>query len=141
MTLSKSEQETAEIATKLAPTLKKGDIICLYGDLGAGKTLFSRALIRALCANPTLEVPSPTFTLAQTYERKGQECPIWHFDLYRLEDPEEIYEIGWQDALFEGIILVEWPVRLGALLPPKRIDITIQTIENNRTINIEHKTP
>ena len=139
MTITKSEDGTAKIAKTLAKTLKKGDILCLYGDLGVGKTVFSRALIRTLCENPTLEVPSPTFTLVQIYEYHTHK--IRHFDLYRLEDPDEIYEIGWQDALYEGITIIEWPIKLGALLPKKRIDITIETTNiDNRIIRIEHKT-
>jgi len=139
MSITKNEDDTAKIAKTLAKTLKKGDILCLYGDLGAGKTVFSRALIRCLCENPTLEVPSPTFTLVQIYEHHTRK--IWHFDLYRLEEPDEMYEIGWQDALYEGITIIEWPIRLGALLPKKRIDITIK-VQNihNRTIKIEYKT-
>lgn len=133
---SASEQETAQIAAQIANTLKSGDILCLYGDLGAGKSVFCRSLIRTLSSNNTLEVPSPTFTLVQTYDTYN--APVWHFDLYRLEDPEEIYEIGWEDALYDGICLIEWPQKLGALLPPKRTDITITTnSDETRNINIE----
>lgn len=135
---SHSEQETGEIAAKCAKSLRRGDVVCLHGDLGAGKSVFARALIRFLCANQSLNVPSPTFTLAETYET--QSGLLWHFDLYRLEDPEEIHEIGWEEALTDGIVLVEWPSRLGSYLPAQRLDIHIQGVDNDmhaRTIHIE----
>jgi len=117
------EQETAEIAARLAPGLKPGDILCLRGDLGAGKTVFARALVRALAGDPALEVPSPTFTLVQTYDTK--QGPLWHFDLYRIEEEEEIYELGWEEALAGAITLVEWPERLDSLTPRNRLEIEI----------------
>lgn len=104
-------EELAARAARLAAQLRAGDVIFLYGDLGAGKTFFARALIRALCGDPALPVPSPTFTLVQTYDTPAG--PLWHFDLYRLQDPEEIYETGWEEALSGAIMLVEWPERLG----------------------------
>ena len=126
-------EETQKIAQEYAANLKRGDIIFLHGTLGMGKTAFARALIRALINDETLEVPSPTFTLLQTYD--APQAPIYHFDLYRLEDPDEIFELGWEDALHEGITLVEWPERLGPYAPPKtnaqRLDITLSSVENN----------
>lgn len=110
-----SEAETEECARTFAAELRAGDVVCLQGNLGMGKSTFARALIRTACNDPHMEVPSPTFTLVQIYE--GQSCPIWHFDLYRIKSPEEIWELGWDDALAEGIVLVEWPERLGNLLP------------------------
>lgn len=87
-----------------------------------GKSVFARALIRELTVQPDLEVPSPTFTLVQTYDTiKG---PLWHFDLYRIKAPEDVYELGWEDALSEGIVLVEWPSRLNSTLAPhNRLEI------------------
>jgi tRNA threonylcarbamoyladenosine biosynthesis protein TsaE len=112
---SASEADTQAEAVRLAATMKGGDVLLLEGDLGSGKTVFARALIRALAGDSALEVPSPTFTLVQTYDTpRGM---VWHFDLYRLEEPEEIYEIGWEEALAGGIVVVEWPERLGGLLP------------------------
>ncbi len=120
-----SESDTAMLASTLAQTAKAPSIYALYGDLGAGKSVFSRGFIRALAGENT-EVPSPTFTLLQTYEtNKGI---IYHYDLYRIEDPEEIYELGWEEALAEGIILLEWPQRLGNFLPEVRTDITFTTM-------------
>lgn len=125
----KNEAETAECAANLAASLKAGDIILLHGTLGMGKTVFARALIRALTGNENEDVPSPTFTLVQTYE--GQNCPVFHYDLYRIEDPEEIHELGWEDACAEGITIVEWPERLGAYRPAQTLDISISSVDND----------
>ncbi len=126
---SSSEQETAKIAADLAVTLKNGDIICLHGTLGMGKSLFARALIRTMCEDEHLEVPSPTFTLVQIYDAPA--LPIWHFDLYRLKEPDEIYELGWEEAQEEGVMLIEWPERLGNLKPAKTLDITFSADQND----------
>lgn len=123
------EEKTAEFARNFSKTLKSGDILLLSGDLGAGKTVFARAVIRALCQNEALEVPSPTFTLVQYYE--GAAGPVTHFDLYRLENPEEIYELGWEEALAEGITLVEWPQRLKHLKPARALDISFANDHND----------
>lgn len=124
--ISSSEQDTAQAAANLAATSKAPCLICLHGDLGAGKSTFARAFIRSL-TSPDTEVPSPTFTLVQTYDtHKG---PLYHFDLYRLEDPEEVYELNWDDALADAIILVEWPQRLGSLLPAQRTDVTLSPVD------------
>ena len=133
-----SETETIAFAAQTASTLNAGNLLCLHGTLGMGKSVFARALIRSLCQNEALEVPSPTFTLIQTYEAPNFE--IYHFDLYRLEDPEEIYELGWEDAINGGLSIIEWPTRLGSLLPSRRLDITLKALENNpqaRQITIE----
>lgn len=135
-----SEAQTIEAAQQLAPTLKTADIILLNGTLGMGKTVFARALIRALTHAPELEVPSPTFTLVQTYD--SQNGPIHHYDLYRLEDPEEIFDLGWEDSLADAITIVEWPDRLGPYKPARTLDITILAGDNNgntRQIQIEDK--
>jgi len=118
------EGATQALAAALAVSLRPGDVVCLRGDLGAGKTAFARAAIRALTGDPDEEVPSPTFTLVQTYATP--RGTVWHFDLYRLPGPEEVYELGWEDATVDGIVLVEWPDRLGWLLPARRIDVTIE---------------
>lgn len=132
-----SEEETIKVAAAFAATLKPRDIILLNGDLGMGKSVFSRAVIRAITHNPDLDVPSPTFTLAQTYDTPMGD--IWHFDLYRLKDPEELYEIGWEDALSTGIVLVEWPERLDYLTPKKSITVTLAQGETptSRVITVE----
>lgn len=132
-----SETETIAAAIAFAATIKPRDIILLNGDLGVGKSVFSRAVIRTLTQSPALDVPSPTFTLVQTYEAPIGD--IWHFDLYRLKDPEELYEIGWEDALTSGTILIEWPERLDYLTPQKTITVTLTQGENpsSRVITIE----
>ena len=121
----KDETATAALARRLAPHLKPGDVVALTGDLGAGKTNFARALIRALSGSEgsAREVPSPTFTLVQAYETPAG--PIHHFDLYRIQSPDELTEIGWDEALADGIVLIEWPERAGTFLPADRLNITL----------------
>jgi tRNA threonylcarbamoyladenosine biosynthesis protein TsaE len=119
---SQNPSETEDFAVNLAGRIKTHQPLCLYGELGAGKSLLARAMIRTLCENPALDVPSPTFTLAQYYETN--RGPLTHFDLYRLQDPSEILEIGWDEAM-HGLVIIEWPERLGVLLPPNRIDVFI----------------
>ncbi|MDB5394159.1 MAG: tRNA threonylcarbamoyladenosine biosynthesis protein TsaE [Rhodospirillales bacterium] len=120
------EAATADLARRVGAFLKAGDVVALRGDLGAGKTAFARTLIRALIGEEGAgtDVPSPTFTLVQTYETPGG--PIHHFDLYRIVSPDELTEIGWDEALTGGIVLVEWPERAGALLPAARLDLTLE---------------
>lgn len=132
---SNSEQQTAEIAAHLATQAKAGDVFLLEGTLGAGKSVFARAFVRALCGEKT-EVPSPTFTLVQQYD--SPKGPLWHFDLYRLSDPDEIHDLGWEEALSGGILLVEWPERLGANRPPAARYIRIEPLnETCRRIEID----
>jgi len=123
------EAATAALAQRLAPLLQAGDVIALLGDLGAGKTSFARALINALDGPPE-EVPSPTFTLVQTYQRGGLE--LWHFDLYRLEEPDEVWELGLEEAQAEGVSLIEWADRLGAALPADRLELHLQQAGEGR---------
>ncbi len=115
------ETATAALAERVAAQAAPGDVIALKGDLGAGKTAFARAFIAARGAGD--EVPSPTFTLVQTY--RTETAAIWHFDLYRLQSPEEAWELGIEDAFADGISLIEWPERLGSLLPPRRLEIAL----------------
>lgn len=136
---SRSEDDTAKLARYLAGILLPGDAVFLDGDLGMGKSVFSRALIRAATDIPDLDVPSPTFTLVQIYDTDPLKNlgPIWHFDLYRIKTPDEIWELGWEDAL-QDIILVEWPSRLGSgLAPANRLALGFsQDKEDNRIITI-----
>lgn len=115
------QAHTERVARALGNLLHPGDFVALHGDLGAGKTTFARALIQALNPDET-EVPSPTFTLVQVYE--SPKGPLAHLDLYRLSDSSEIYALGW-DELRMGIMLVEWPERLGSLLPERRVDASL----------------
>lgn len=120
---------TAAQGAALGACLEKGDIVLLYGDLGAGKTTFVRGLIQSLCG-PETNVVSPTFTLVQTYTTaKG---PIHHYDLYRLEtgDAAALAELGWEDGLVHGITLVEWPERLETI-PKGAMTVEIETTEND----------
>ncbi len=126
-------QATAALAQRLAPLLKAGDVLALKGGLGAGKTTFARYLISAIRRAET-EVPSPTFTLVQTYD--GPDYPIFHFDLYRIEDPQEVHELGW-DETQSGLALIEWPDHAGSLLPTWRLDIRFEMIGDIRTVRLE----
>lgn len=126
---------TATLGRRLAPRLRAGDLLALHGDLGAGKTTLARALIHALPGPPGSAeeaVPSPTFTLLQLYER--EVATVWHFDLYRLRAAGEVWELGWEEALAGGLVLVEWPERLGDLLPAGALSITLSAAsgENRR---------
>lgn len=115
-----AEADTARLGAAVAAQVKRGDVIALHGPLGAGKTTLARGLVHHLTDGGE-EVVSPTFTLAQVYETARGD--VWHFDLYRLKSPDEALEIGVEDAFAEGISLIEWPERLGTLLPKKRLDI------------------
>jgi len=120
------EDATTALAVRIARLAARGDVIALKGDLGSGKTTFARAFISAR-GNREDEVPSPTFTLVQLYEPGPSEtAPIWHFDLYRLRAAEEAWELGIEDAFNDGISLIEWPERLGPLLPSRRLEITFE---------------
>lgn len=124
---------TRALAEKLAPLLKAGDVIALHGGLGAGKTTFSRALISALLGQET-EVPSPTYTLVQTYD--GPDFPIFHFDLYRLNSPYEVDELGW-DETEDGLALIEWPDQAGSRLPAWRLDLSLELTGEIRVARLE----
>lgn len=116
---------TTRLGQVIAPLLAAGDAVLLYGPLGMGKSTLARGLIRAL-TTPDEDVPSPTFTLVQFYE---SEPPVAHFDLYRLTRPQEAFEIGLDEALDDGCVIVEWPERLGEepgrFLGPHRLTVTI----------------
>ncbi|MCC5954827.1 MAG: tRNA (adenosine(37)-N6)-threonylcarbamoyltransferase complex ATPase subunit type 1 TsaE [Natronohydrobacter sp.] len=118
-------EQTAELAVQLGASLVPGDTVLLDGPVGAGKSLFCRALIQSRLAalGRTEDVPSPSFTLVQTYDLGGAE--IWHADLYRLSDPQEIVELGLEEAFDTAICLVEWAGRLGDMAPPDALHVTI----------------
>lgn len=119
--------DTERLAARVAAQARAGDFIALSGPLGAGKTAFARAFLQAAAATrgvaPPAEVPSPTFTLVQSYEVGGLE--VAHFDLYRIQDATEAAELGLDEALAAGVVLAEWPERLGAGLPRHRLDIAL----------------
>ncbi len=110
---------TGRLAARLAPLLRPGDALLLEGPLGAGKSAFARALLRALASDPGLEVPSPSFTLVQSYEMPGG-LEAHHFDLYRLSGPADLAELGWEEAR-QGLVIVEWPERLGEQRPAEAL--------------------
>src|SRR5215213_11427462 len=115
------EQATIRLMIDIASALEPGDLVTLSGDLGAGKTTFARALIRYLAENPDIPVPSPTFTLIQTYDLP--KFPVVHADLYRLEGPGELAELGFDDLPKDAVVLLEWPDRAAGFLPPDRLDV------------------
>ncbi len=119
------EAATRALARDVAAMVGPDDLVTLSGELGAGKTTFARALIRRLTGDPRLETPSPTFTLMQVYESSG--FPIVHADLYRVRDPSELAELGWEEAAEGALVLVEWAERAGSALPENRLDIAFFT--------------
>ncbi len=116
-----NEQALHRLVIDIAVALEAGDLITLSGDLGAGKTTFARALIRHLAGDASVAVPSPTFTLMQTYELP--QFPLVHADLYRLDGPGELAELGFDDLPKGAVVLLEWPDRAAGFLPPDRLDI------------------
>lgn len=116
--------ETERFAARCAAIARRGDVFALHGNLGAGKTAFARAFINAVAERngaEAVEVPSPTFTLVQVYAFSRDT--VYHFDLYRIDDPDDVIELGLDDALAEGITLIEWPERLGELIPGDRLEL------------------
>jgi tRNA threonylcarbamoyladenosine biosynthesis protein TsaE len=109
-----SEEETAEVATRLAATLRRGDVVLLYGDLGAGKTAFTRGLAIGL-GIPAEAVSSPTFTIMQEY--RGGRLPLFHVDLYRMNDPREVEDLGLDEVAADGVLAIEWAEKLPAPIP------------------------
>jgi tRNA threonylcarbamoyladenosine biosynthesis protein TsaE len=120
---------TEALAEAVARLVRPGDAILLEGPLGAGKSAFARALLRAASADPALDVPSPTFTLVQSYETP--HGTIHHFDLWRLDGPAALGELGWEEARAD-IVLVEWPDRLGPLWPADALHLVLEPAEAGR---------
>lgn len=117
---------TEALGARLAALARPGDAILLEGPLGAGKTAFARAFLRAAAGDPSLDVPSPSFTLVQIYDTRIG--PVFHYDLWRLDEANEMTELDWEDAR-DGVVLVEWPDRLGALRPADALTITLRLTE------------
>ncbi len=126
--------DTERLAARVADQAQPGDFIALSGPLGAGKTAFARAFLTAYAqrqgAPPPVDVPSPTFTLVQTYGFGTAE--VAHFDLYRIRDPEEAAELGLDEAVANGVVLAEWPERLGTRLPRDRLEVAFSLAESQR---------
>jgi tRNA threonylcarbamoyladenosine biosynthesis protein TsaE len=117
-----NQPQMVDIAKRLAVLLKAGDCLTFHGNLGAGKTAFIRAIIQTLA--DAENVPSPTFTLVQTYD--SVVASLWHFDLYRLKQPEELYELGFEEALINSILFIEWPERAKGLLPVHQLQLHLE---------------
>jgi tRNA threonylcarbamoyladenosine biosynthesis protein TsaE len=129
------EAATERLGTALAKRLRPRDVVALQGGLGVGKTTLARAILRAAAGDPALIVPSPTFTLVEIYD-----TPVgvfWHFDLYRLEAPEQVFELGWEEARADGVALVEWAERLGTLLPRERLTVTLAMEGDGRRADLQ----
>ncbi len=109
---------------RLAAVARPGDAILLAGDLGAGKTTLARGFLEAL--GYVGEVPSPTFTIVQTYDPPELRLPVWHVDLYRLDGPEDLDELGLDEARMDAVLLVEWPERMGAMAWPDALALAIE---------------
>jgi tRNA threonylcarbamoyladenosine biosynthesis protein TsaE len=129
---TQSEEETIRVARDLAASLERGAVVLLYGDLGAGKTVFVRGLAEGLGADPD-EVTSPTFTLIQEYRGR---MPLYHVDLYRIDKPEEVEDLGLDDLGAAGVLAIEWAERLPSR-PDQAIDVRIEDAgENERVVRI-----
>ena len=129
------EAATERLGARLASRLRPRDVVALEGGLGAGKTTLARAILRAAAGEPALIVPSPTFTLVEVYETPRGS--FWHFDLYRLEEPEQVFELGWEEARADGVVLVEWAERLGPLLPHRRLTVSLSVEGEGRRAILE----
>ncbi|PDS79383.1 tRNA (adenosine(37)-N6)-threonylcarbamoyltransferase complex ATPase subunit type 1 TsaE [Rhizobium sp. L43] len=134
----KDEAATIRLGEDLALALKAGDCLALSGDLGAGKSSLARAILRAIADDEGLEVPSPTFTLVQSYDLR---IPVSHFDLYRLGNPDELTELGFDEALENGICLVEWPEMAEGELPAERVALTLHHEGSGRRAMIKASDP
>lgn len=130
--LTDSEEQTKHLGKELAKIAQKGDVFALFGTLGMGKSVLARAIIQELSG--AKEVPSPTFTLVQSYE--GSDVEIFHYDLYRIKNPEEIFEIGMEESMYTGINLVEWPEMMGPYLPKDIFKVEFENCGEQRKIVI-----
>lgn len=128
-----TEADTARFGAAIAGALRKGDAVCLTGPLGAGKSVMARGIIGRLAPDEG-EVPSPTFTLVQFYQ--GEKLNLAHFDLYRLERPDEAFELGLDEALADGVAVIEWADRLGRHLPRNRLDVDITADGASRHVSL-----
>lgn len=124
---------TLALGRRLGAVLAPGDVVCLFGNLGAGKTTLSRGAIQAWTGEVE-EAPSPTYTLVQTYD--GARGELWHVDLYRLKQPDDAWELGLEDAFAYAACLIEWPERLGGRLPRDRLELALAPAGEGRTAKL-----
>ena len=127
-----SSEATAALGQALADRLRPGDTVLLSGPIGAGKTHLARSLIQSWLGS-TEDVPSPSFTLVQTY---GEAAELWHADLYRLGHPDEVLELGLEDAIGQAIVLIEWPDRLGELAPKEALRLEFSLSGEGRQLHV-----
>lgn len=135
--ISESPDETKKIAEEIAAELEPGDVLCMYGDLGAGKTAFVQGLAKGLGIKG--HITSPTFTIVNEYYGR---LTLYHFDVYRVADPDEMYEIGYEEYVYgDGVSVIEWPQLIDEILPDKRYSVTIEKDynkhDNYRLIKLE----
>jgi len=128
-----NEAATSALGAAIALMLKAGDVLRLAGPLGAGKTTLARAIVRRLCS--AADIPSPTYTLVETYETKG--FLLWHFDLYRLEKPEDVWELGLEECLDGGVAIIEWPERAGGYLPEGALTLSLELNNDARLLHVD----
>lgn len=122
-----SEADTLALGSRIAAALRAGDVVALAGDLGAGKTTLARGILRGL--GFAGDVPSPTFTIVQSYEPPQVRLPLWHCDLYRLDDPDDLRELGLDDVLGDGALIVEWPERAGGDHWPEALVLLVEVLD------------
>jgi tRNA threonylcarbamoyladenosine biosynthesis protein TsaE len=127
----RTEAATAALGRWLAPALLAGDVVLLSGPIGAGKTHLVRAILQHRLGART-EVPSPTFTLVQPYDDDG--LTLLHADLYRITHPDEVMELGLEEAMTQGVAFIEWPERLGAYRPAQALDLTLTPLGEGRHV-------
>jgi tRNA threonylcarbamoyladenosine biosynthesis protein TsaE len=137
--ITKTEKETFLLGKTLARQINSGSILLLQGDLGAGKSVFIRGVMRSLGVNEA--IPSPTFTIVNQYEGtlpgSDKRIPLYHFDLYRINDPYELYEIGFEEYVYsDGVTFIEWPDKAGELIPEDCMVITITIVPEGRKISL-----
>ncbi|MBM7624046.1 tRNA (adenosine(37)-N6)-threonylcarbamoyltransferase complex ATPase subunit type 1 TsaE [Sporohalobacter salinus] len=129
---TENPEETIRFGIEIGELLNSGDIICLQGNLGAGKTCLAKGLLKGLDVEE--EVTSPTYTLVNEYEGR---LPAYHIDLYRISDHRELYDIGFEEYLYgEGVTIIEWPDKAGPLMPDSYLNITIKSQGNKRLIKV-----
>jgi len=123
---------TRQLGARIAALLVPRDVVALEGELGAGKTELARAILRKVTDDPALTVPSPTFTLVETYDAVSG-VSFWHFDLYRLAAPDDAWELGLEEALTDGVSLIEWPENLGRLMPSSYLAVHLDIIDGSES--------